>query len=142
MDNKGLSNYKRVFNCDKNIKLTRLFFSLILLCCFASCDRRLNEVTVKNSEIEVTKYEISEFTTAHDFIEVRKGSQTITVLEANSYGFADINIKHDTIVIQYLPNVFYKTIDKAFDYKIKLDTTISIDYWQQKVCDREKSLLP
>ena len=60
------------------------------------------------------------------------------MLEANSYGFADMLISHDTIVIQYLPDVFYYIADKAFNYKIKLDTTISVDYWRQKVEQREK----
>ena len=59
-------------------------------------------------------------------------------MEANSHGFADILIKKDTIIIQYLPIHVYKFIDKAFNYNIKLDTTISFDYWQQKVNEREK----
>ena len=58
-------------------------------------------------------------------------------MEANSYGFADILISRDTIVLQYLPDVFYYIADKAFNYKIKLDTTISVDYWRQKVEQRE-----
>jgi hypothetical protein len=55
-----------------------------------------------------------------------------------SLHFADIIVSDDTIVIQYLPNVFYKVEDKAFGYKVKLDTTISVDYWRQKVEEREK----
>lgn len=85
----------------------------------------------------MTKYEVSEISTAHDFIEVKKGNSVMTVLETNSHGFADIIISHDTIVIQYLPNVFYRIEDKAFNYKIKLDTTISVEYWRKKVEERE-----
>ena len=126
----------RKYKFDDKSKL--YFISLLLVLCFASCDKRLNEVIVKTGDIKVTKYEISEISTTHDFIEVRKGNSAMTVLETNSDGFADIVISHDTIIIQYLPNVFYKIADKAFNYKIKLDTTISVDYWRQKVEQREK----
>lgn len=122
----------------KTFRVTGRFLFLLLLISFASCDKRLNEVTVKNNDIEVTKYEISEISTVHDFIEVKKGNSAMKVMEANSNGFADIIISHDTIVIQYLPNVVYYIADKAFDYKIKLDTTISVDYWREKVEQREK----
>ncbi|RYD74041.1 MAG: hypothetical protein EOP53_19025 [Sphingobacteriales bacterium] len=118
--------------------MTRTLFLVLLLFGFSSCNKRLKEFTIKTADIEVTKYEISQVSTVHDFVEVRKGNLAITVLEANSYGFADLFVKHDTIVIQYLPNIFYKTADKAFNYKIKLDTTISVEYWRQKVSGREK----
>ena len=94
-------------------------------------------MTVKNIDIEVTKYEISEISTSHDFIEVKKGNVAISVMESNSYGFVDIIISHDTIIIQYLPSVFYKIANKAFTYKVKLDTSISIEYWRQKAEERE-----
>ena len=121
-----------------SFKLTRISYFLLLLFCFVSCDKKLKEVTVKTGGIEVTKYEISEITTSHDFIEVRKGNSAMIVAETNAHGFTDIIIRHDTIVIQYLPTVFYKTVDKAFGYKIILDTTISVDYWRQKLEQRQK----
>ena len=73
-----------------------------------------------------------------DFIEVKKGSSTIEIMEADSYGFADIIINKDSIIIQSLPTIIYKLKGKAFNYTIKLDTTITEDYWRQKVEEREK----
>jgi hypothetical protein len=119
-------------------KLTSIPLFILLQFCFISCDKRLKEFTVKTNDIEVTKYEISQITTAHDFIEVRKDNSAMTVAETNAYGFADIIIRQDTIIIQYLPTVFYRIVDNAFGYKIKIDTTISVDYWRQKVEQRAK----
>ncbi|MBC7866810.1 MAG: hypothetical protein H7X88_04680 [Gloeobacteraceae cyanobacterium ES-bin-316] len=59
-------------------------------------------------------------------------------MEAGAYGFADVEIKRDTIIIKYLPTVVYKLSDKAFNYKIKLDTTIRMDYWREKVEEKGK----
>jgi hypothetical protein len=106
---------------------------------FVSCTRRIRELIFTNDDITVSKYEISEITTVHDFVEVRNGSKTITVFEASSHGFADIVFKRDTIVIQYLPIRPYKLLDSAFGYKIKFDTAISIEYWQQKMKERENN---
>lgn len=95
-------------------------------------------MTVKSDDIEVTKYEISEISTGHDFIEVKKGASTVKVMEANSHGFTDMIITNDTIIIKYMPTVVYMFVDNAFGFKIKLDTTISIDNWRQKVAERDK----
>lgn len=118
--------------------MTHKIFVALLVFFLSSCNKRLNEVTATNGDIKVTKYEVSEITSTHDFIEVKKGNSAITVMKAESYGFADIIIDHDTIIIQCLPTVFYEIADKAFDYKVRLDTTISINYWRQKVEEREK----
>jgi hypothetical protein len=99
----------------------------------------LNVFTVKNGDIEVTKYETSEITTSHAFIQIQKGDSIKTVLETDSYGFADIIISKDTVIIKYLPTVVYRFTDSAFKYKIVLDTSISIDYWRQKVVERERN---
>lgn len=58
--------------------------------------------------------------------------------DANKVGLDGGLLSNDTIIIQYLPNVFYKIENKAFNYKVKLDTTISVDYWRKKVEEREK----
>ena len=58
--------------------MIRTISIIFLLFTFASCDKKLNQVTVKNKEIQVTKYEISKITTVHDFIEVKRGAQQLT----------------------------------------------------------------
>ena len=58
--------------------------------------------------------------------------------DANKVGLDGGLLSNDTIIIQYLLNVFYKIENKAFNYKVKLDTTISVDYWRKKVEEREK----
>jgi hypothetical protein len=80
---------------------------------------------------------ISEITTGHDYVEVSKGGETITVMEANASAFADIVFIQDTIVIQSVPTRPYKLVDSALGYKIKFDTSISIEYFQQKMNERE-----
>lgn len=94
-------------------------------------------MNVSNGDIEVTKYVISEITTSRLFIEVSKGDLVCTILEADEYGFADISIVQDTMIVQYLPTVIYGLRNTVFDYRIVLDTSISIDYWRQKVEEKE-----
>lgn len=112
-------------------------FIIFILSFCTGCERRLQVMNVSNGDIEVTKYVISEITTSRLFIEVSKGDSVCTILEADEYGFADISIVQDTVIVQYLPTVIYGLRNTVFDYKIVLDTSISIDYWRQKVEEKE-----
>ena len=98
-------------------------------------------MTVGRDDVKVSKYEISEISTVHDVIEVKKGNSVIKVMEANSHGFTDIIISQDTVIIKYMPTVVYKFVDNAFGLKVRLDTTISIDKWRQRVAERENHKL-
>ena len=98
-------------------------------------------MTVGRDDVKVSKYEISEISTVHDVIEVKKGYSVIKVMEANSHGFTDIIISQDTVIIKYMPTVVYKFVDNAFGLKVRLDTTISIDKWRQRVAERENHKL-
>jgi hypothetical protein len=121
----------------KEFTINLYAFLLSLTFYGSSCVTRLNEISFKTKDIEVSKYEISEITSVHDFIEVKKGDSAITVLETNSYGFTDVIVRNDTIIIQYLTNAIYKFKEKAFGCNVYLDTTVSVEYFRQKLMERE-----
>jgi hypothetical protein len=119
--------------------LTRQIVFILISFFVCSCTKRLNETTIKGKDIEVSWYQTSEIATMHDFVEVKQGSSKSVILETESYGFTNILIKNDTIIIQYMPTVIYKVSDKVFGYKVQLDTTITIDNWRQKIEERENT---
>ena len=98
------------------------------------------EVVVKDDNIEVSWYQDSEITSVHDIVEAHNGSSSLIVIEAatGAVGIAEILIKHDTILIKSMPLYLYKKLDQAFEYKIKLDTSITYEYWLQKDRMRHK----
>ena len=85
-----------------------LFLSMLTL---QSCrGNRLNEVVVKDDNIEVSWYQDSEITSVHDIVEAHNGSSSLIVIEAatGAVGIAEILIKHDTILIKSMPLYLYK----------------------------------
>ena len=110
---------------------------IILFLTIISCNVKSDQVKFSNGDIEVIKYTHSEITSGHDLIDIRRGKNRINIFEANTFGFTDVLIKNDTILIQYLPTTPYKFIDTALGYKIVFDTLVSIEYYQQKIRERE-----
>lgn len=108
-------------------------FLLLYIITLSSCTERLDEKIFKNKDITVSWYKVSEITTVHDFIVVSKGFKELKLMEANTAGIHDVLIKNDTIIIQTLPDlIVYELNNKAFDYYVIQDTSITLCQYIKK----------
>jgi hypothetical protein len=115
--------------------IRNLCLALILTSCSNVVpNKHLNEKTFESKDIIVKWYNISEITSDHDFVDVTRNGYTKTVMKANSMGIYDIIIKGDTITIRTVPGLtIYDLTAKTLQCYIKLDTTVTIDEYREKL---------
>lgn len=96
---------------------------LLLLSCSDVDDKHV-EKKYKLGDIEVTQYEISLITSAHDHLDVTKDGKTIArILKVNTGEIDSVYLLQDTLVIKTSRwPVIYEKKDRAFNYFIKIDS--------------------
>lgn len=123
------------------MKLLISFFVLsVLLISCKSSKKRPGEIIVTGNDIEAHWFVDATLYSASEVVSITKGDSSVEVLKLKSnIGIADILIGDNTITIQCLPRqgVLYFR-EEAFNYKVKLDTSISYPYWRQKNVEWDK----
>lgn len=121
----------------------------ILYCFFIpafliSCNKknRPNETIVTNDDIDIHWYKEATTISCYEVVEVKKADSSVMALKINcGLGIADISINGKEIVIRSLPKLFiYNFKEEVFDYKVKLDTAISKEYWYKKTFEKDRTL--
>jgi len=98
-----------------------------------SCDKHLDNKTFHNKDIIVNWYRISTITTIHDYVDIQRWGYTKNIMEANTDGLYDIQIKGDTVILQVTPSLtIYDLNAKTLGCQIKLDTSISLYKYLKK----------
>jgi|GEM_PF-4187220 len=110
---------------------------------FISCKnktKRPGEIIITGGDIEAHWYSEATSYSLTDIVSIAKGDSSIEVLKLNSnLGIADIIIDKNTITIKSLPKQTVLNFrDEAFDYKVKLDTSINYEYWHRKTAEWDR----
>jgi hypothetical protein len=92
-----------------------------------SCkDKPLDPKTFNSRDIKATWYKISRITTTHDYVDVERWGKKTKIMEANTGGIYDVQIKGDTIIIQTTRELLvYDLVAKTLGCIIKHDTSIT-----------------
>jgi hypothetical protein len=104
--------------------LKKILPILLLLLSCSDVNDKLVEKKYKLGDIEVTQYEISLITSAHDHLDVTKDGKTIErILKVNTGAIDSVFLVKDTLVVKTSRwIVIYEKKDKAFNYFIKIDS--------------------
>jgi len=104
--------------------LVFLSFSLVISCQDSVWRKKLNLKTIKNDDILVETYDVSEISTIHQFIDMtnRRWSRVETILEANQSSIDCMFIRGDTLFLQKASSgvVIYDSASTKFGYSIIL----------------------
>ncbi len=115
-----------------------LLFAFIISC--KNKTKRPGEIIISSDDIEAYWYCEATVYSLASVVSITKGDSSIDVLKMNSnLPIADILIDKNTITIKALPKyVILHFRDEAFNYKVKLDTTITYEYWHKKIVEWDK----
>jgi hypothetical protein len=124
--------------------MRKLVYPLFIVLFLFSCGKknRPGETIIEHDDIEVHWYKEATITSCYEIVDVKKGDSSVQVLKLNcGLGIADISINEKEIVIKSLPRFFFLDYKKnVFNYTIRLDSTISQQYYYQKAFERDREI--
>lgn len=106
------------------MKLNKTFFCIIFSITVISCTKKLDLKIIEDDVIKIEKYEISEITTIHEFIDItnKRWNKTERICEANQGSIDKIFLRNDSIIIKTTINaLFYDLSAIKFGHKIILE---------------------
>jgi hypothetical protein len=108
--------------------MKKIILGLIVLQFYSCVHDKLIKASAENDEIKVNCYYYSYISSGSpDFIEVIKNDSTVIILKSK-YGFQDLKIQNDTIIISHLEFQNKNEIQRMepiFKYKIKYEVVSS-----------------
>ena len=110
---------------------------LLSILFFSSCEggdlrKHLHERIYTGNDITASVYMVSEITTMHEFVDIKRWGHTRNILEANPGDIFEVVVKGDSVIVRMREGLVYRQSALELNVHIRVDSAVTQFEWFNK----------